>query len=121
MKNKIFVLLVGMLVIIGLSIYLFFAKSFTSTKLAIEIKGTKLEVETSKISASVDQLFKLDPKEFYIDSLRGFFFKKTQNGHWSEPVAVKDNEAIINEKDEQYDSYMTVQEKKEQDAQAVAV
>ncbi|MBI5213330.1 MAG: hypothetical protein HY957_08160 [Nitrospirae bacterium] len=99
-KNKTGTLLVTFLfIVIVIGLFFIFAKPYNSSKLRLEIMGLKMAIEASKLSAPTDDVSKLDFKEFYIDSSKGFFFRRPQNNkNWSQPKESVGNDAINNEK-----------------------
>ncbi len=80
------------------SFFAFFAKKYAQASLELDIKGNKLSVKTSQLQAEAEKITKLDPQQYFIDSMRGFSFEKPNRQHWSQPKLLLGLDAMLQAK-----------------------
>ncbi len=78
--------------------FAFYAKKFAQASLELDIKGNKLSVKTSQLQAEPERITKLDPQQYFIDSMRGFSFEKPNRQRWSQPKLLLGLDAMLQAK-----------------------
>ena len=78
--------------------FAFFAKKYTQASLELDIKGNKLSIKTSQLQAEAEKITKLDPQQYFIDSMRGFSFERPNRQHWSQPKLLMGLDAMFQAK-----------------------
>lgn len=88
----------GFLATVVLAIFAFFsffAKQFSATSLEISLKDKKVSINTTQLVASPENVTKRDPEKYYIDSSKGFSFKKLVSRDWARPSFTKGAEEVL--------------------------
>lgn len=77
---------------------LYYGQQFTRTEVAIKLGDKELRVVTDKLKTSREQAPTADSKDFrdyYVDTMRGFYFKLPNRKNWSKPELVKGFETLL--------------------------
>ena len=79
----------GSVVVMVVLLFLFLAflpPRFQSTTIKANIKGQEIEINTKALSTTPEKAAaEFDARTDYVDSSRGFAFKRPSNSRWSDP------------------------------------
>lgn len=77
---------------------LYYGQQFTRTEVGIRLGDKELRIVTNKLKTSREQAPAADSKDFreyYVDTMRGFYFKLPNSKSWSKPELVKGLEVLL--------------------------
>ena len=75
-------LFLGFVVLSIFVFFSFFAPQFGATSLEIDLTGKKISINTNQVKISTEEAKGLSAEDYYVDSQRGFSFKKLPTTEW---------------------------------------